>query len=391
MLEEKILFDTVIQKEADPRDYTVAMFIPNQTEVKDEEFMLEMPEVEMILDQGSIGSCVAHSLVTAAKILNWKLSNKILDFSPMALYGSRFDDHHQGSGMVPSEAVDVVRKEGLFYKRDFDTRKEMPQLKYDVSTFKRNNPTLVEEAKKFQICGYGRIPIIEGFFINNAKTALKNGMPIIAMYALYRSFYNVRSNGKVTVPNPSTEQFLGYHEMVIVGWTKNNEWIVVNSWGLDNGLKGLYLIPFNYKPHEMLTITDTISPCKPKAKKIITTVGSNIINVDGVDKEVDVTPYISEDNRTMVPVRFISEFLGASVEWIESSQQVTVRSEEHTIRLYVGGKMYYIDDEYDVMDTVPVIKNDRTFLPIRYVAEALKCKVTYKEENGTQIIEINSL
>lgn len=390
MSEEKILFDTVIEKEPDPRDYTVAMFVPNQTEVTDEEFILKMPEVEMILDQGSIGSCVAHSLVTAAKILNWKLSNKILDFSPMALYGTRFEGHHQGTGMVPVEAADVVRKDGLFYRRDFDKRKEMPQLKIDVDSFKAANPHLVSEAKKFQICGYGRISVRYGFE-NNVKIALQNGMPVISMYALYESFYDVSSDGKVPVPVVNSEQFLGYHEMVIVGWTKNKEWIVINSWGLRNGLKGIYLIPFEYRPQELLTISDTISPCKPKAKCIITTIGENIIKVDGIEQEVDATPYISEDDRTMVPVRFISEFLGASVEWIESSQEVIIRSEEHQISLRIGDRSYSIDGRSKEMDTVPVIKDSRTFVPIRYIAETLKCKVNYAQLNGKEIIEINSL
>ena len=52
--------------------------------------MLNMPNIEMILDQGQTGSCVAHALIVALKILNWQLTNKIIDFSPMALYVTRY-------------------------------------------------------------------------------------------------------------------------------------------------------------------------------------------------------------------------------------------------------------------------------------------------------------
>ena len=124
---------------------------------------------------------------------------------------------------------------------------------------------------------------------------------------------------------------------------------------------------------------------------IVSTVGNNIISVDGVAKEVDASPYISEDNRTMVPVRFVSEFLGASVEWIEPSREVIIRSEEHVIKLTIDSTTYYVDNRKKFMDTCPVIVNDRTFLPIRYISEALSCKISYREENGTQVVDIISL
>lgn len=390
MQENKDLFRTVVpESQLDERDYDVAMFVPNQDEVPDEEFIMDMPEVEMILNQGAIGSCVAHSIVVAAKILNWQLSNKIIDFSAMALYGTRLNGHWNGVGMIPDQAIDVVRKEGLFFQRDFDERVEVPVILDRTAQFKANNPDKVVEAKNFQISGYARIYPYNQYW-NQVKTALKNRMPVIGMWTLYDSFYNVTPEGRINVPNTSSETCLGNHEMLIVGWTKYQEWIVINSWGLSNGLKGVYLIPFDYKPGSLISISDTISPCMRKASNIIATIGSNIITVDGSKEEVDVAPYISAEDRTMVPVRFISEYLGASVEWIESSQKVIVRSEEHIIELQIGSNVYYIDGKKHTMDTQPVLLNSRTFLPIRYISEALKCEIEYRVEDGKEIIEINS-
>jgi hypothetical protein len=350
-----------------------------------------MPEVEMILNQGWIGSCVAHTLVVAAKILNWQLTNKIIDFSPMALYGTRHSGHYTGIGMIPTEAVSVATKDGFFYRRDFDEQVEVPQILQKTTKFKSENPDKVEEAKKFQFSGYARVRSTGNARINEVKRALKNRMPVAGMWTLYESFYKTGKDGKVPVPNTYAEDCLGNHEMLVVGWTKDEEWVVINSWGLSQGLRGIYLIPFAYKAEELITLSDTISPCKPKAKHIQAIIGEKYLIVDDKKVDIDVAPFISSEDRTLIPIRFISEYLGASVEWIQDEQQVIIRSEEHNIEMFVGTNVYYIDKFQYFMDTVPIIQNDRTFVPLRYVSEALKCKVMYKEEQGKQIVDIYSL
>ena len=60
-------------------------------------------------------------------------------------------------------------------------------------------------------------------------------------------------------------------------------------------------------------------------KKIILKIGNKIANVDGKEIEMDVAPLILE-NRTFVPVRFVSEVLGCKVNWNEKDREVTILS-----------------------------------------------------------------
>ena len=98
----------------------------------------------------------------------------------------------------------------------------------------------------------------------------------------------------------------------------------------------------------------------------------------------DSVPFLKY-NRTYIPVRFITEALGASVEWIESEQKVIIRSEEALIEMQIGNKKYYVDGKEYINDVVPEIVNNRTMLPVRVIAEILNCEINKK--NGIVIIK----
>ena len=212
-------------------------------------------------------------------------------------------------------------------------------------------------------------------------------MPVAVSYPLYPSFYSTRDDGIVEVPKPH-EKVVGYHEMLIVGWTANRYWIVVNSWGVKNGFKGIYLIPFENKFDTAIAISDTITPSTYKAKEIEFRVNDNKFYVDGVEKTFDCSPYL-KNNRTYVPIRFITESLGASVEWNDATQEVTIRSEEAIIVLTIGSRAILVDGVRYNLDTEPELVNGRTMLPIRFVAEYLNCEVNW--DDSTQSVIINAL
>lgn len=99
--------------------------------------------------------------------------------------------------------------------------------------------------------------------------------------------------------------------------------------------------------------------------------------VDGREIHPDVPAYINSDNRTMIPYRAVSEALGATVDWNEADQSVTVKYEGRTVVVWIGKNTYTVNGQQKVMDTVPVIKNDRTMIPLRAVAEGLGCEVEW--------------
>ncbi|MDN5326499.1 MAG: hypothetical protein PWP41_1195 [Moorella sp. (in: firmicutes)] len=64
---------------------------------------------------------------------------------------------------------------------------------------------------------------------------------------------------------------------------------------------------------------------------------SNVrVLVDGQELHPDVPAYINSDNRTMLPYRAVSEALGATVDWNEADQSVTVRYEGKTVVMKIG-------------------------------------------------------
>ena len=123
-MSNELKFNGVILEKEDPRNYTISRFIPKKDKVLDKEFMLSMPELQVILDQGSIGSCVAHAYILCKQILEYQRTNKWIEFSPMMLYGTRYEeDRHYDSGMYSYTGAKVLMREGAFYKKDFNLQK----------------------------------------------------------------------------------------------------------------------------------------------------------------------------------------------------------------------------------------------------------------------------
>lgn len=101
-----------------------------------------------------------------------------------------------------------------------------------------------------------------------------------------------------------------------------------------------------------------------------------------------VTPYIDTNSRTMVPIRFLAESLGATVDWDGNTQRITIMFNNKKIIMTVGSKEYSIDNAAKVMDTMPVINKgwSRTMVPIRFVAEALGMDVKWDPDNRLVIV-----
>lgn len=101
-----------------------------------------------------------------------------------------------------------------------------------------------------------------------------------------------------------------------------------------------------------------------------------------VDEEsAETAPYLDETDRTMVPLRFIAEAFGSKVDWDAETRGITISGIDVTISMTPGNKAFTVERGASKagsdMDTVPVIKNERTFVPVRFVAEALGMNVEY--------------
>lgn len=113
------------------------------------------------------------------------------------------------------------------------------------------------------------------------------------------------------------------------------------------------------------------------------------ILLNGEEIEPDVPPYINEDSRTMVPIRFVSEALGSQVDWDEGERKVSIRGRAVLIELWIGQKTVTVNGESREMDTVAVIKDGRTMVPLRFLSEFLGMNVSW--DGATRTVSLTSL
>lgn len=103
----------------------------------------------------------------------------------------------------------------------------------------------------------------------------------------------------------------------------------------------------------------------------------------------DAKPYVDKNSRVMVPVRFVSEALGAKVDWDAKASKVAVKQDEKTIVLFIGKKEIDVNGKKDQMDTVAVTSKQRTFVPLRFVSQALGAAVVWDSPVRTAYINTN--
>jgi hypothetical protein len=111
-------------------------------------------------------------------------------------------------------------------------------------------------------------------------------------------------------------------------------------------------------------------------------IGSKHVSVKDQDPFVlDYAPYI-KDSRTFVPLRFIAESFGASITWNEKEKKVSYELRGKKLSIWINSSQYLVDGVYKTMDVAPEIKPPgRTFVPIRLISEELGAKVEWNAPN----------
>lgn len=126
----------------------------------------------------------------------------------------------------------------------------------------------------------------------------------------------------------------------------------------------------------------------PEKFAIVLQIGNPVMAVNGVELNIDDngTVPITVNDRTLVPIRAIVEAMGGTVEWEQDAQEVVLELNEDEIRLVIGSKTAYLNGEPKNLDSAPVIVNDRTMLPIRFIAENFGFDVDWNGQNKTVTI-----
>lgn len=108
-----------------------------------------------------------------------------------------------------------------------------------------------------------------------------------------------------------------------------------------------------------------------------------VMTVNEQEQDIDpgngTTPVIVE-GRTLVPIRAIIEAMGGSVDWNSETKEASLTLNDKQIRLTIDVRVAYVNDEENVLDVAPAVINNRTMLPIRFIAENFDFNVDWDSE-----------
>ena len=125
----------------------------------------------------------------------------------------------------------------------------------------------------------------------------------------------------------------------------------------------------------------------PVERTIKVKVGTVIrILADGRYLDSDVSPYLVND-RTLVPVRVLMEKLGCDVSWENDTRTAIITKDAMTVRIPIDSPSATVNGVQTAMDTAAEIHDDRTMVPLRFVAEHMGADVDWDGETHTVILK----
>ena len=120
-------------------------------------------------------------------------------------------------------------------------------------------------------------------------------------------------------------------------------------------------------------------------KKIQLTIDSKTLLKNGQTQAMDVAPTIVND-RTMVPVRFIAEAFDGTVDWDAENQTAYIVYNDNMVEIAIDADIIHVNGEAVTIDTPSQLLDGRTMIPLRAVAEGLGLSVSF--DNATRTITI---
>lgn len=244
-----------------------------------DEFELSMCAVK---NQGSVGSCVAHSVAEMIEYFNKVQEGTNVVFSTGYIYGNRKNCSYTGSGMYVDKALGVVQKWGDVSNSLFNYNIEVPDA---ITKFEEKAFDLAPEAYEHRITEYFSLTTDEARKLN----LMQNG-PIVFSIPWYKG-YKVDSDG---VLRHTSEEVSGHHAMVIYGWNKKG-WKFQNSWGTGFGTRGRAILPYDIKfgtcygikdENSKKAIADKIAELQKKIADLETTLSNKAVVIKDYEAKI---------------------------------------------------------------------------------------------------------
>ncbi|BAL80263.1 extracellular solute-binding protein [Caldisericum exile] len=114
------------------------------------------------------------------------------------------------------------------------------------------------------------------------------------------------------------------------------------------------------------------------------TIGKSVATVNFKSVTLDTKPII-QNGRTLVPIRFVSEAFGGFIDYNPNNKTITIIFDLHIITLKLGSKIAVVDEKEIELDVAPFIdkESQRTLAPLRFVAESIGANVEWNQTNKT--------
>jgi C1A family cysteine protease len=221
----------------DPRDHLFALTREEQTTVLPSEFSLraKMPPV---YDQGQLGSCTANAIGGCVQYEQMKQKEAEGTHTPSRLFIYYAERAMEGtvdadSGAMIRDGMKVIATIGSPPETDWP---------YDIAKFKQKPPAQAfSDALKYEAT-YGRVT--QSAHSLQASVYFKR--PVVFGFVVYESFETIGPDGIMPMPNINTEQVMGGHATVVVGYKQINGHLyfeVRNSWSSSWGDSGYFWAP----------------------------------------------------------------------------------------------------------------------------------------------------
>lgn len=148
-------------------------------------------------------------------------------------------------------------------------------------------------------------------------------------------------------------------------------------------------LPPQTNPIKIIVIENEEDTVENEKITIFFKVGDCILSINGKDVEVE-TPYVAGEGVTLVPLRVISEAFGAKVDWDGDTKTVSIGYGDKAVKLQIDNKIASVNDKESTLEEAPQLtENGYTMVPLRFISETLGAEVNYDEETKGISVELN--
>lgn len=314
-----------------------------------QEKRLPMPDCDIPWNQKQTSACVAFALTMAMRVKLYGVTHKWIDLDPLTLFAAS----GASGGASVSVLAETLRMVGV--RNTVDRR-------------------CIKAKSCANLSGY------EAIF-----AAIDAGNPVAIALQVDKSFG--KRQGGIEPSSPKSPA--SGHAVCVIGYAYIDGapyYVVKNSHGdpIRNG--GIVYIPAGRTLAEAVAVTDVGTEIRRKAQTIKLTTDSSTAVVDGKTVDMPAAPYIRQD-RLLVPVRAVADALGCEVAWDAAAGTATLTSEEAVLALTTHSPVMRVNGKPVEMDAAPEIVGSGTMMiPVRYIAEALRCKVAWEASTRTATI-----